>query len=155
MTFQTKLNRDLPRGVAGDFASTNPRHSMLAGENALVAGQPLTVGQFAFADLKTGKVASTFTAGLKVGFVHRNNQAVVQIGQAASMIIPIGKETALFSSGDFYAIAPAAVEPDDPVYAADADGAVAAESTSAQATNFFFAEAAQKGELVKITRFSI
>lgn len=155
MSFQKTLNRDLPRGVAGDFASTNPRNSMLAGEGSLVAGQPLTVGQFAFADLKTGKVAGTFTAGLRVGFVHRNNQAVVSLGQSASMIIPTGKEVALFSAGDFYAVAPAAVEPNDPVYALDATGAVAAAATSAQATNFVFAEAAEAGALVKITRFSI
>lgn len=155
MTFQRSLNRDLPRGVAGDFASTNPRNSILAGEASLRTNDPITVGQFAFADLETGLVSPAFTAGLTIGFVHRNNQAVVPLGQAASMVIPKGKEVALFSSGDFYAVAPAAVEPGDAVYALDADGSLSAVATSAQATNFKFAEKASAGALVKITRFSI
>lgn len=155
MSFQTGLNRDLPRGVAGDFASTNPRNSILAGEAALVAGEPLTVGQFAFADLTTGKVYKVFAAGRAIGFVHRNNQAVVPLGQAASMTIPTGKEVALFSNGDFYAVAPAVVAPGEAVYAVSATGAVGAVAADSQATNFKFAEAAASGALVKITRFSI
>lgn len=155
MTFQRSLNRDLPRGVAGDFASTNPRNSILAGEGALVAAEPLTVGQFGFADLTTGKVYAAFSAGRVVGFIHRNNQAVVPLGSAASMVIPVGKEVALFSSGDFYVVAPAVVAPGAAVYALDATGAVDEAATDAQATNFKFAEAAQFGALVKITRFSI
>lgn len=155
MSFQKTLNRDLPRGVAGDFASTNPRHSILAGESALRADVPITVGQFAFADLETGLVHAAHAAGRVIGFVHRNNQAVVPMGQAASMLIPAGREVALFSSGDFYAVAPAVVAPGDSVYAADADGAVAAAALGAQSTPFVFAEAAEAGALVKITRFSI
>ena len=155
MAFQKTINRDLPRGVAGDFASTNPRNSILAGEASLVAAEPITVGQFAFADLATGKVYATFAAGRRVGFVHRNNQAIVALGAAASMTIPAGREVTLFSAGDFYAVAPAAVTPNAPVYAVSAGGAVAAADTDAQATNFVFAEAAASGALVKITRFSI
>lgn len=155
MSFQRGLNRDLPRGVAGDFASTNPRNSMLAGEASLRSAGPITVGQFAFADLSTGQVTQTFAAGLAIGFVHRNNQAVVPLGSQASMVIPQGKEIALFADGDFYAVAPAAVSAGDAVYALDADGALSAVATSAQATNFKFAENAESGALVKITRFSI
>lgn len=155
MTFQAALNRDLPRGVAGDFASTNPRNSILAGESALRTSVAITVGQFAFADLATGLVYPAFSAGRRIGVVHRNNQAIVPLGSAASMVIPAGKEVALFSSGDFYVVAPATVAPGAAVYALDANGAVSAVATSAQATNFVFAEAATVGQLVKITRFSI
>lgn len=155
MSFQTALNRDLPRGVAGDFASTNPRNSILAGEASLVAAEDLTVGQFAFADLATGKVYAAFAAGRRVGFVHRNNRAIVALGSTSSMIIPTGREVALFSSGDFYVVAPATVAPNDAVFALDATGAVVAVATTAETTNFVFAEAAQAGALVKITRFSI
>lgn len=155
MSFQVALNRDLPRGVAGDFASTNPRNSILAGESSLRSDVPITVGQFAFADLETGLVTNVFAAGLVVGFVHRNNQAVVPLGQAASMVIPAGREIALFSNGDFYAIAPAAVTAGDPVYALSATGALSAAALDSQATNFVFAETAASGALVKITRFSI
>lgn len=155
MTFQRALNRDLPRGVAGDFASTNPRKSMLAGEGSLVAAEALTVGQFAYADLATGKVYAAFASGRRVGFVHRNNQAVVALGSAASMVIPAGKEVALFTDGDFYVVAPAVVAVGAPVYAVTATGAVTDVVTANQVTNFVFAEAAQSGALVKITRFSI
>ena len=153
MTFQTHLNRDLPRGVAGDFASTNPRQNMLAGEAALVAGEPIAVGQFAF--VRDGKAYAEFEAGGRIGFVHRNNQAVVPLGQQASMIVPEGREVALFTSGDFYVVAPAAVTVGAKVYALEADGSVAAAATDAQDTGFVFAEAGAQGDLVKITRFAI
>lgn len=155
MSFQRGLNRDLPRGVAGDFASTNPRNSILAGEAALVAGEPITVGQFAFADLQTGKVMADFVAGRIIGFVHRNNQAIVPLGQAASMIVPTGKETALFSNGDFYIVSPGAGAAGEPVFALEEGGGISLVATDAQATNFKLAEDAVAGQLVKITRFSI
>lgn len=155
MAFQKTLNRDLPRGVAGDFASTNPRQNMLAGEAALVAGEPITVGQFAFADTATGKVYAEKDTGYRVGFVHRNNQAIVPLGSAASMVIPTGREVALFTSGDFYVVAPATVAVGGTVYALDADGTVQAVTTNATDTGFKFAEAGGAGDLVKITRFAI
>lgn len=155
MTFQQAINRDLPRGVAGDFASTNPRQNMVAGEAALVAGEPITVGQFAFADLDTGKVYAEKDTGYRVGFVHRNNQAIVPLGQSASMVIPTGREVALFTSGDFYVMAPGTVAVGDTVYALDADGSVQAVATDATDTGFQFAEAGDAGDLVKITRFAI
>lgn len=155
MTFQTALNRDLPRGVAGDFASTNPRQSMLAGEGALVAAEPLTVGGFAFADLTTGKVYAEYDAGRRIGFVHRNNQAVVPLGSQASMVVPEGREVTLFTSGDFYVSAPATVAVDGTVYALEADGSAQAVATDAQDSGFVFAEAGAAGDLVKITRFAI
>ena len=153
MTFQTTLNRDIPRAVAGDFASTNPRNSMLAGEGALVAGEPILVGQFGFA--RDGKVYAEFEAGDRVGFVHRNNQAVVNPGQSASFIIPTGRETTLFTAGDFYAIAPATVAVGDKVYALEATGALSAAAADSQDTGFVFAEAGASGALVKITTDSI
>lgn len=153
MAFQTDINRDLPRGVAGDFASTNPRQNMLAGEGALVAAEAITVGQFAF--VRDGKAYATYEADDRVGFVHRNNQAIVALGQQASMIVPEGREVALFTSGDFYVVAPGAVTIGGTVYALDADGTVSATATDAQDTGFVFAEAGDAGDLVKITRFAI
>lgn len=155
MSFQQKLNREMPRGVAGDFASTNPRNSILAGESSLRTFEPINVGGFAFADLETGLVYEDYNSGRVVGFVHRNNQAVVPLGQSASMKIPQGKEIALFSNGDFYAVSPAAVNPGDKVYAHETHGEVSNIAANAQPTNFVFAEKAAAGALVKITRFSI
>ena len=163
MSFQQDLNRDLPRGVAGDFASTNPRQNMLAGEAALVAAETITVGQFAFADITTGKVYAERDDGLRLGFVHRNNQAIVPLGSAASMVIPTGREVALFTSGDFYAIAPATVTPGSPVGVAD-DGKLAVAvlpdpdaepPVAGNLSGFVYAEAGDSGDLVKITRFAI
>lgn len=163
MSFQKTLNRDIPRGVAGDFASTNPRQSMLAGEGALVAAEALTVGQFAFADLATGKVYADRDDGLLLGFVHRNNQAIVALGQSASMVIPTGREVTLFASGDFYAIAPATVTPGSPVGVAD-DGKLAVAvlpnpgavpPVAGNLSDFVYAEAGASGDLVKITRFAV
>ena len=155
MSFQTQINRDLPRAVAGDFASTNPRYSVLAGESALRTAEPITVGAFAFADLDTGLVHAAHAAGLVVGFVHRNNQAVVNPGNSASMLVPTGKETALFSKGDFYTVFGTDVAVGDAVYALDADGTPVNAATDAQATHYKVAHSAQAGELVKITADAI
>ena len=58
MPFQKVVNSYQAPAVAGDFASTNPNASMLAGEGALVAGDSgVTVGVFAWADAD-GKVSN-------------------------------------------------------------------------------------------------
>lgn len=155
MSFQGKINRDLPRGVAGDFASTNPRNSILAGEAALRAGEQLNVGQFGFADLQTGIVMSEYVAGRVIGFVHRNNQGIVAIGEEATMVVPQGRAVALYSAGDFYIVSPGPGAAGEPIYALEATGAVSLVAAASQETNFVLAENAVAGQLVKITRFSI
>ena len=160
--FQKSINRDVPRGVAGDFASTNPRTVMLAGEGALRAAEPITVGYFAFADLETGSVYADLATGLRIGFVHRNNQAVV-MASGASMTVPTGKETALFTEGDFYTILDAACDVGDAVYAEVTGGAptltngpaVGDDPATTVATSFVAAEKRAVGELVKITTNAI
>lgn len=103
MGFQTKMNNDLPLGVAGDFASANPRFSMLAGEGQLKSGADgVTVGLFAWADEK-GLVSNKKTAGALIGFVHRNNQALIaQYGAEATMLVPSGREITLMTGGDYF-----------------------------------------------------
>lgn len=102
MGFQTKMNNDLPLGVAGDFASANPRFSMLAGEGQLKSGADgVTAGLFAWADEK-GLVSNKKTAGALIGFVHRNNQALIaQYGAEATMHVPAGREITLMTGGDY------------------------------------------------------
>lgn len=157
MAFQQTLNRDPSRAVAGDFASTNPRNVMLAGEGSLRTAEAITVGNFAFADLATGLVYADNDTGLRVGFVHRNNQAIVPLGQAASMVVPAGRETVLFTDGDFYCV----LDDDSTVGAAitaTATGgapSVTAAGVGFIATGFVAAEAKTAGELVKITKASI
>lgn len=103
MGFQTRINNDLPTGVAGDFASTNPHFSMLAGEGQLKTGASgATVGLFAWADDK-GLVSNAKTDGALIGFVHRNNQAIIMdYSEEATMLIPKGREITLMTGGDFF-----------------------------------------------------
>jgi len=157
MTFQQTLNRDPARAVAGDFASTNPRNAMLAGEGSLRTAEPITVGNFAFADLDTGLVYAEHDTGRVVGFVHRNNQAIVPLGQSASMVVPTGRETALFTNGDFYCVLDDDVTVGDAITADATDGtpSVTAAGAGFIATGFVAAENRDKGDLVKITKHSI
>lgn len=153
MGFQNDINRDIPRGVSGDFASTNPRTVMIAGEGALVAAEDITVGYFAFADLDTGKVYKANDTGRVIGFVHRNNQAAVPLGSAANMVIRAGKEIALFTVGDFYTVLDDDSNVGDAVTAVSTTGkpSLTAVASGFLATNFKAAEAKLSGELVKIT----
>ncbi|TNH43756.1 structural cement protein Gp24 [Photorhabdus luminescens] len=103
--FQRTMNNDLPLGVAGDFASANPHFSMVAGEGQLKSGTDgVTVGLFAWADDK-GIVSNKKVTGGVLGFVHRNNQAIVnQYGTEASMKIPKGREVTLMTGGDYLVV---------------------------------------------------
>jgi hypothetical protein len=128
MGFQTRVNRDNPLAVAGDFASANPRATVLAGEGGLIAG-PLgvTVGKFAWvsADGKTvtnsgeGAVAPT-------GFVHREQQALItQYLAESSNVIPAGFPVTLHNAGDFFATVNGQASANgSQVFASFADGSV-------------------------------
>lgn len=154
MSFQKTLNRDLPRGVAGDFASVNPRGSMLAGEGALRTAELITVGKFAFADTDTGLVHQAHADGYRAGFVHRNNNATILGNEEASMGILSGRQCTLYTTGDFYTIFDADVTVDQLVFANKADGKpVGADAVSAEtvATKFIVAENATAGQLCRIT----
>lgn len=155
MGFQTTINANPARGVAGDFASTNPRTAMLAGEGGLVAAETLTVGNFGFADMDAGGVFAEHAAGLRVGFIHRNNQGDVGAGQEATMSIDEGREVALFTAGDFYAILDDDCAVGDAITATKADGSPSVTAAGADhvATSFVAAESKAAGELVKITTF--
>lgn len=129
MPFQNRVNINNPIAIAGDFASANPRASVLAGESGLVAG-PLgvTVGRFAWvsADGKTvtnsgeGAVAPT-------GFVHRQEGAALitaYLGEASN-VIPAGFPVTLHNAGDFFATANGQASVNgSAVYASFADGSV-------------------------------
>lgn len=102
MPFQTTIYQQPALAVEGDFASANPRASVLAGEAALVT-DPLgvTVGRFAWI---LANAARNFGSGLPAGFVHRELQASITawLGQA-TMLIPGGYPVTLMNEGDFWA----------------------------------------------------
>jgi hypothetical protein len=109
MPFQTQVGVQPAVAVAGDFASSNPRNSVLAGAGGLVAGaNGVTVGRFAWAIAPLDDVGAPTTVnntgtGAVTGFVHREQQALITTYLAeASMLIPAGFPLTLFSTGDFW-----------------------------------------------------
>jgi len=105
MAFQTVMNVTQAPGVAGDFASTNPRHSTLSVPGGFVAGTSgLTVGLFAWADSATGTILSNNGVGLPTCFVHRNENAMItaylgEFGMTIPAGFPVGDQ---FDGGDFW-----------------------------------------------------
>lgn len=106
MTFQKQVNSTPAPAVAGDFASANPRATVLAGPGGLVAGVGgVTVGKFAWVDTDGKTVRSHGTATRAPnGFVHREQQALITgYLDEASNIIPQGFPVVLHNEGDFWA----------------------------------------------------
>ncbi|MDD5325892.1 MAG: hypothetical protein PHR71_11405 [Polaromonas sp.] len=106
MGFQRTVNLTPAPAVAGDFASANPRATVLAGPGGLVAGVGgVTVGKFAWVDDDGLTVLSHGTATRAPnGFVHREQQALIQTYLAESgMNIPVGFPVTLHNEGDFWA----------------------------------------------------
>jgi hypothetical protein len=102
MGFQKTINIQPAPAVEGDFASANPRASVLAGPNALITGTGgVTVGRFAWAD--AGGVVTNAGSGAPTGFVHREQQALITewLGEA-TMLVPEGQIITLHNEGDFW-----------------------------------------------------
>jgi hypothetical protein len=123
MPFQTVINDQQAPAVAGDFASTNPFANVLAGPGALVApAGGLIVGNFAWVGPQ-GQVSQSFVAGWQLGFLGRNEQALItQFLGEATMVVPQGFMVTLFNEGDFWANFEAGATPGQNVYADPNDG---------------------------------
>lgn len=108
--FQTSVNTQPAPAVLGDFASTNPRATVLAGPGGLVSGPAgVRVGRFAWAHYDevdaNGAAAMVSNSGIGpvTGFVHREQQALItQYLADASLVIPQGFEVVLHNMGDFW-----------------------------------------------------
>ncbi|MGP1609787.1 MAG: structural cement protein Gp24, partial [Burkholderiales bacterium] len=104
--FQNTVNRQQAPAVAGDFASANPRASVLAGEGAFVAGLAgAIVGRFAWIGDDGITVLNVGSADRAPdGFIHRDMQGLITeyLGES-SMRIPEGFAVTLFNEGDFWA----------------------------------------------------
>lgn len=108
--FQTSVSYNPAPGVEGDFASTNPRATVLAGPGGLVCGDlGVIVARFAWttAEFVDGDnapaVANSFGSGPVAGFVHREQQGLIEVYlEEASMRVPAGFPITLFSEGDFW-----------------------------------------------------
>lgn len=102
--FQTTVNLQQAAAVAGDFASANPRSSVVGHEGTLVAGtNGVVVGRFAWAT--TAGVVSNAGSGKPTGFVHRTQGAALITTYLAegSMTIAPGYEVTLMATGDYWA----------------------------------------------------
>ena len=126
--FQNRVNLVLPPAVEGDFASANPRATLLAGPGALVAGPSgVLVGKFAWvnpSDFSTTSNQGT-APNAPDGFVHRDQQALITVYlETASQLVPEGFPVTLHNAGDFWVknLGPAALTKDATVYAGYADG---------------------------------
>lgn len=110
MPFQTQVNTVPAPAVAGDFASANPRYSVLAGPGGLVSGpNGLTVGRFCWTTPSPADpdgeptIANNTGIGPVAGFVHREQQALITTFLAEStMVIPQGFPVTVMRGGDFW-----------------------------------------------------
>lgn len=105
MGFQTQVNTVQAPAVAGDFASTNPRSSVLAGPGGLVSNDVgVYVGRFGWVD--RSNLQTVYNSGLgrvPDGFVHRSQQATIkELLSEASMLILGGQAMELMASGDYW-----------------------------------------------------
>lgn len=102
--FQGSVNTFPAIGVAGDFASANPRSSYVGGEAGIVAASAgVTVGNFAWLTGSDLSVANSTGSGVPDGIVHRELNALITTYLAeTSLTIQAGQPVALFTKGDFY-----------------------------------------------------
>ena len=138
MPFQKTVNQQAAYGVAGDFASTNPFASVLAGGGEFVApASGILVGNFAWFG-PAGQVSQSYVSGYQIGFVGRNEQALItQFLGETSLLIPPGFPVIAFNGGDFWAKFEGGATPGQTVYADKTNGApiaAAAGSTPAAAS---------------------
>ncbi len=153
--FQKQINQYLAPAVAGDFASANPRASVVAGEGQLVSGASgVTIGVFAWA---ASGVVTNAGSGAPTGFVHRDMQALITVWLAeTSMVIPQGLPVTLHNAGDFWVQTGTVATVGQKVFASNTTGAVqtgAAGATIAGYTEtaWHVDSAGAVGELIQIS----
>lgn len=136
--FQRVVNAQPAPGEPGDFASSNPRTSVDAGPGGFTAdSDSIRVGYFAWGDPTTGLADNDLVANALLGFVHREQQALITAFLApTSLLIPQGYPVTLMNQGDFWAYFPTGAAVGDTVYANNTTGAPQNTSSGATATNF-------------------
>ncbi len=125
MGFQTSVNAQPAPAVAGDFASQNPRASVLAAAGQLVApAGGLIVGHFAFVNPADGTVHQSYASGYQIGFLARESQALITAFLAeGTMVVPQGFMVTLYDEGEFYAYFGNGATAGQTVYADETTGA--------------------------------
>lgn len=115
-SFQTKVNAFQAPGIAGDFASANPRSTVLTSEwqdstgathVGISAGAGgLVIGSFAWLDAATHSVATNSGSGAPAGFVGRGMQGLITTYLTAyGATIPAGfMGVPIYVEGDFFVV---------------------------------------------------
>lgn len=143
-SFQAFTNSLQAPGVAGDFASANPRAVALSSQQYNSAGfragpNGLTIGLFAWLDPSSYTFASNNGAGAPTGFVHRNQQALITTYLSAyGMTIPAGMMVGdLFVAGDFFVVNNGTTQaiPGQKAYANNTNGTASFAASGAPATS--------------------
>lgn len=128
MPFQTSVNAQPAPAVAGDFASANPRSSVLTqdGNGFVTDTGGAIAGRFAWADDYLNRYVKNSGVGLPTGFVHREQGValITSFYDQYGSTIPAGFPITLMDSGDFWILnsGSAAVTPGMKAYANYATG---------------------------------
>lgn len=143
--FQQSVNLQQAPAIAGDFASANPRSSVVGHEGTFVAGAAgLTLGRFGWE--ANGLVSNTGT-GIPTGFLHRRQAAALittYLAETSNLVAP-GFEVTLMRDGDYWVeIAVAAATKGQKVFASLTTGQVQPGAAGATIsgyveTNFYIA----------------
>ena len=116
--FPTQVNTTQAPAVEGDFATANPRATVLAGEGALVSGNGviagvqtngIVVGRFGWLSYSgidsdnAPAVVNTYGSGLPAGLVHRLQVGLItQYLATSSLVLLKGQQAVLFNSVDLW-----------------------------------------------------
>jgi hypothetical protein len=139
---QQFVNRELPVGVAGDWAGANIRASVPVGPWALVAPPSgVTVGAIGWANPATGICSSYFQPSSFPGFIHREQQAQglqtsasgIVTNVAASQILS-GYPVIALAQGDFWGLFQGSASAGNSIYANPTTGALIAAASGAGVT---------------------
>jgi hypothetical protein len=149
---QSQVNTTQAPGIEGDFASYNPRGTVMAGEGALISGAGViagvsvpgaVVGRFAWVtyqstdDVNAPGTVNTFGSGQPAGLVSRKQQGIITQYLAESVFyIQSGFQIAVYNKVDLWVKnnGTAAVAFGQTAYANFADGSVSFAALTASGT---------------------
>ncbi len=124
--FPSFVNAYPAPAAPGDFAGANIRASVIIGPNAFVASPGgVLVGQFAWGNPTSGLATSYYQPGSFLGFVHRDQQALITNFLGASGVGIVGGDmVTLQAAGDFWGFFTAGGTVGENVYANPVGGAL-------------------------------
>jgi len=99
--FQQSVNLQQAPAVAGDFASANPRSSVVGHEGTFVAGSDLAVARFGW---EVNGIVTNAGTGVPTGFLHRRQASALITTYLAETgnLVPPGFEVTLMKDGDYW-----------------------------------------------------